>query len=70
MISSEYLLLWNISHMINNGTEKRKQEKEYLQKMLIENENNKKRQKEEEERQRLEDLKAQEDYAQMLAKQE
>jgi hypothetical protein len=50
--------------------EKRKQEKEYLQKMLIENENNKKRQKEEEERQRLEDLKAQEDYAQMLAKQE
>jgi|TARA_B110001450_G_C17620923_1_gene481183 hypothetical protein len=30
--------------------EKRKQEKEYLQKMLVENENNKKRQKDEEER--------------------
>jgi len=38
--------------------EKRRQEREYLQKMLIENEANKKRQKEEEERQRLDDLKA------------
>ena len=38
--------------------------------MLIENEANKKRQTEEEERQRLEDLKAQDDYTKMLAKQE
>ena len=50
--------------------EKRKQEREYLQKMLNENELNKKRQKEEEERQRLEDLKAQADYTKMLEKQE
>ena len=50
--------------------EKRKQERENLQKMLNENELNKKRQKEEEERQRLEDLKAQADYTKMLEKQE
>ena len=50
--------------------EKRRQEREYLQKMLNENELNKKRQKEEEERQRLEDLKAQADYTKMLEKQE
>ena len=38
--------------------EKRKQERDYLQKMLHENELNKKRQKDEEEQKRLEDLKA------------
>lgn len=50
--------------------EKRKQEREYLQKMLSENERNKQRQKDEEERQRVEDLRAQDEYARMLAKQE
>ena len=50
--------------------EKRKQEREYLQKMLQENEINKARQREEEERQRLEDIRAQEEYAKMLEKQE
>jgi len=38
--------------------EKRKQEREYLQKMLQENEKNKQRVKHEEELQRLEDVKA------------
>ena len=38
--------------------------------MLVENEANKRRQKEEEERQRLEDLKAQDEYSRMLDKQE
>ena len=38
--------------------------------MLYENELNKKRQKDEEEQKRLEDLKAQEEYAKMLEKQE
>jgi len=48
--------------------EKRKQERDYLQKMLVENEANKKRQKDDEERQRLEDLKAQDEYSRMLDK--
>lgn len=48
--------------------EKRKQEKEYLQKMLQENEKNKQRVKHEEELQRLEDIKAQEEYTAMLEK--
>jgi len=48
--------------------EKRKQERDYLQKMLLENESNKRRQKDEEERQRLEDLKAQDEYSKMLDK--
>lgn len=38
--------------------------------MLLENEANKRRQKDEEERQRLEDLKAQDEYSRMLDKQE
>ena len=38
--------------------EKRKQEKEYLNKMLMENKENKQRQKAEEENQRLQDLNA------------
>lgn len=38
--------------------------------MLVENEANKRRQKEEEDRQRLEDLKAQDEYSRMLEKQE
>ena len=50
--------------------EKRKQEREYLQKMLQENEKNKQRVKHEEELQRLEDVKAQEEYTAMLEKQE
>lgn len=50
--------------------EKRKQEREYLQKMLQENEKNKQRVKREEELQRLEDIKAQEEYTAMLEKQE
>jgi len=36
--------------------------------MLLENEANKRRQKDEEERQRLEDLKAQDEYSRMLDK--
>ena len=48
--------------------EKRKQERDYLQKMLQENEINKKKQKEEESRQREEDLKAQAEYSKMLDK--
>jgi hypothetical protein len=46
--------------------EKRKQEKEYLNKMLMENKENKQRQKAEEENQRLMDLNAQEEYTKML----
>lgn len=38
--------------------------------MMEENERNKAKQKEEEERQRIEDLKAQEEYTRMLEKQE
>jgi hypothetical protein len=48
--------------------EKREQEKAYLQKVLEENEINKKKQKEAQERARLEDQKAQEEYARMLEK--
>lgn len=50
--------------------EKRKQERDYLQKMLYENEMNKKRQKDDDEQKRLEDLKAQDEYSKMLEKQE
>jgi|TARA_B110001450_G_scaffold153042_1_gene142813 hypothetical protein len=50
--------------------EKRKQEKEYLNKMLMENKENKQRQKAEEENQRLMDLNAQEEYTKMLERQE
>lgn len=50
--------------------EKRKQEKEYLQKMLEENERWKRQQGLEREREKLEDIKAQEAYAKMLEKQE
>ena len=50
--------------------EKRKQERDYLQKMLYENEVNKKRQKDDDELKRLEDLKAQDEYSKMLEKQE
>jgi hypothetical protein len=50
--------------------EKRRQEKEYLAKMLVENENNQARMKIEKEKERLEDVKAQEEYSKMLEKQE
>ena len=50
--------------------EKRKQEREYLHKMMIENEKNKARMKEDELRQKDEDAKAQDEYARMLQKQE
>lgn len=50
--------------------EKRKQEKEYLQRMLQENEQNKVRQKNEDEQKRLDDFKSQEEYSKMLEKQE
>lgn len=50
--------------------EKRKQEKDYLQRMLVENEVSKKKKMDEEERVRLEDVKAQEEYARMLDQQE
>jgi hypothetical protein len=48
--------------------EKRKQEREYLQRMLQENEQNKIRMKNEDEQKRLDDLKSQEEYAKMLEK--
>jgi hypothetical protein len=48
--------------------EKRKQEREYLQRMLHENEQNKIRQKNEDEQKRLDDLRSQEEYAKMLEK--
>ena len=50
--------------------EKRRQEKEYLQKMLKENEKQKVIALEEKERERQEDVKAQMEYAKMLEKQE
>ena len=50
--------------------EKRKQEKDYLQKMLTENEKHKSKALAERERERLEDVRAQEEYARMLDKQE
>jgi peptidoglycan DL-endopeptidase CwlO len=50
--------------------EKRKQEKEYLQKMLVENEKHKAKALAEREKERLQDIKSQEEYARMLDKQE
>jgi len=50
--------------------EKRKQEKEYLQKMLIENEKNKARAEEDKQAEMKADVLAQEEYAKMLDKQE
>lgn len=50
--------------------EKRRQEKEYLAKMLVENEKNQQKIKIEKEKERLEDVKAQEEYSKMLEKQE
>ena len=50
--------------------EKRKQEREYLHKMMLENEKNKARMREDELRQKAEDATAQEEYARMLQKQE
>ena len=50
--------------------EKRKQEREYLHKMMIENEKNKALMKGEELKQKEEDAKAQDEYARMLQKQE
>ena len=50
--------------------EKRKQEREYLQKMLEENEKQKAKSTNERERERLEDVRAQHEYARMLEKQE
>ena len=50
--------------------EKRRQEKEYLQKMLTENEKHKAKALAERERERLEDIRAQEEYARILDKQE
>ena len=46
--------------------EKRKQEREYLHKMMVENEKNKARMKDDELRQKEEDAKASEEYARML----
>jgi hypothetical protein len=48
--------------------EKRRQEKEYLQKMLTENEKHKAKALAERERERLEDIRAQEEYARILDK--
>jgi hypothetical protein len=53
-----------------NITEKRVQEKEYLQRMLVENELQKKYQQDEVEKEKLEDIKAQEAYNNMLEQQE
>ena len=50
--------------------EKRRQEKEYLQKMLTENERQKGIAAKEKEKERLEDVKAQQEYSRMLEKQE
>ena len=50
--------------------EKRRQEKEYLQKMLTENEKHKAKALAEREKERLEDIRAQEEYARILDKQE
>jgi hypothetical protein len=48
--------------------EKRRQEKEYLQKMLVENDRQKVLTLKEKEKQRLEDVKAQDEYTRMLDK--
>lgn len=50
--------------------EKRRQEREYLQKMMVENERQKKISNEQKEKERQEDIAAQEAYAAMLDKQE
>ncbi|CDW85300.1 UNKNOWN [Stylonychia lemnae] len=50
--------------------EKRKQERDYLQKMLIENEKNQKKLKQLREQEKLEDISAQKEYSRMLEKQE
>ncbi len=50
--------------------EKRRQEKEYLQKMLVENDKHKAVALVEKEKERLEDVKAQQEYAKMLERQE
>jgi hypothetical protein len=50
--------------------EKRRQEKEYLQKMLVENDKHKAKAQIEKEKERLEDVKAQQEYAKMLERQE
>ena len=54
----------------NLQAEKRRQEREYLQKMLVENEKHKAKMREVEDAERLEDIKAQEAYARMLERQE
>lgn len=48
--------------------EKRRQEREYLQKMLHENDKQKAKANEERERERLEDIRAQQEYTKMLEK--
>ena len=48
--------------------EKKKQEKEYLQKMLVENEKQKAKAMEEREKERQEDIRAQKEYSRMLEK--
>ncbi len=50
--------------------EKRRQEREYLQKMLTENERQKAKAAIEKEKERQEDIRAQEEYSRMLEKQE
>lgn len=50
--------------------EKKRQEKEYFSKMLVENEKNLDLQKQLKEKERLEDVRAQEAYARMLDQQE
>ena len=50
--------------------EKRKQEREYLNRMMQENEKDKQKALEQQERERLEDVKAQQEYTRMLEKQE
>ena len=50
--------------------EKRRQEREYLQKMLHENEKQKAKALQEREKERQEDIKAQQEYSRMLEKQE
>jgi hypothetical protein len=50
--------------------ERRKQERDYLQKMLVENETQKKIQQKDQEKERLDDIKAQEAYNKMLEQQE
>lgn len=48
--------------------EKRRQEREYLQKMLVENDKQKEKTMVEKEKDRQEDIKAQNEYARMLDK--